>query len=264
MFNERKFDDDQLVSAAQQGNQPALEQLILRHQRWIYNIAIRMVGNPRDAEDVTQEILLKLIAKLNTFQRKSSFRTWLYRITAHHVLDMKKRPQEERFVSFERLGALIDQTSDEEYLDARMASPDSAILVEDTRIRCMMGMLLCLDRSQRLVFILGVIYGVTAQFGGDVLEISPENFRQQLARARKQLFNFMDEKCGLVKPTNPCRCIRKTRAAIAAGRVDPEHLQFYSQHLHSAKTMAAQHVQTVTLDDIARLRDQQFFQNQPF
>ena len=57
----------------------ALELLIGRHQRWIYNIALRMVFQPQGAEDATQEILINLVTKLSTFRGESQFRTWLYR-----------------------------------------------------------------------------------------------------------------------------------------------------------------------------------------
>ncbi len=70
-------EDRELVCQAQGGNREALEQLITRHQAWIYNIVLRMVYLPQDAEDATQEILVKLITKLSTFVGKSSFRTWL-------------------------------------------------------------------------------------------------------------------------------------------------------------------------------------------
>src|SRR5882672_2258412 len=83
-------EDRELVGQAQNGNREALEQLITRHQRWIYNIVLRMVYLPQDAEDATQEILVKLITKLSTFVGKSSFRTWLYRIVVNHVLNMKR------------------------------------------------------------------------------------------------------------------------------------------------------------------------------
>ena len=69
--------DNKLVQSALQGSQVALETLIKRHQGWIYNIAFRMVWHPQDAEDVTQEILIKIITKLATFKGASSFRTWV-------------------------------------------------------------------------------------------------------------------------------------------------------------------------------------------
>src|SRR5215467_5011664 len=83
--------DGELVDKAQNGDRSALEQLVLRHQAWIYNIALRMVFRPQDAEEVTQEVLVKVITKLSTFKGESRFRTWLYRIAANHVLNMKRQ-----------------------------------------------------------------------------------------------------------------------------------------------------------------------------
>src|SRR5688500_9835974 len=84
-------DDGGLVRQARDGDRAALEALILRHQAWVYNIALRMVFQPEDAEEVTQEVLIKAITGLSSFKGKSKFRTWLYRITANHVLNMKRR-----------------------------------------------------------------------------------------------------------------------------------------------------------------------------
>src|SRR5438552_6970389 len=100
MFNpfhevaESGFVDAELVEQAKNGDRAALEKLVLRHQAWIYNIAVRMVFRPQDAEEVTQEVLVKIITKLGTFNGESSFRTWLYRIAANHVLNMKRRNAE--------------------------------------------------------------------------------------------------------------------------------------------------------------------------
>ncbi|MBP9191726.1 MAG: sigma-70 family RNA polymerase sigma factor, partial [Ignavibacteria bacterium] len=77
--NETTAEDKLLVEQAIKGDKKSLEQLIKRHQSWIYNIALKMVWNPSDAEDVTQETLIKIITKLSTFRGDSSFRTWAYR-----------------------------------------------------------------------------------------------------------------------------------------------------------------------------------------
>ena len=73
MFNpftevaEGDFTDAELVEKAKSGDRAALESLVLRHQAWIYNIAVRMVFQPHDAEEVTQEVLVKVITRLGTF-----------------------------------------------------------------------------------------------------------------------------------------------------------------------------------------------------
>lgn len=69
-------DDRGLVARARSGDREALEALIRRHQPWIYNIALRMLSHPHDAEDATQEILLEALTRLASFEERSSFRTW--------------------------------------------------------------------------------------------------------------------------------------------------------------------------------------------
>src|SRR5438309_6038631 len=104
--------DAELVGQAKNGDRAALEKLILRHQAWIYNIAVRMVFQPHDAEEVTQEVLIKVITKLSTFTGESQFRTWLYRIVANHVLNMKRHRAETRATSFADFGVAINSTPD--------------------------------------------------------------------------------------------------------------------------------------------------------
>src|ERR1700693_4539999 len=82
-------EDQSLAMRACAGDRKALEDLIQRHQGWIYNIALRMLFHPQDAEDATQEILVKVMTGLSSFEGRSSFRTWLYRILVNHVLNMK-------------------------------------------------------------------------------------------------------------------------------------------------------------------------------
>ena len=265
IFNEQYVSDtkdSELVASAQQGDRIALEKLILRHQAWIYNIALRMVGSPHDAEDVTQEILIKILTKLSTFQGKSSFRTWVYRIVTNHVINMKKRPREYFFSSFTRHDDIRTGIPDMDLPDLQAVPADVNLLVEETKMGCMMGMLLCLNRSQRLVFILGAVFGASSAVGAEILEISPENFRQQLSRARKQLSNYMNERCGLMNKENPCRCARKTRALIRAGYIDSQNLEFHKHYVEKVKTIVAKHVNRV--DDLLELRSQTLFQDHPF
>jgi len=82
------------VARAKGGDREALEALVRRHQAWIYNIALRMLYHPQDAEDATQEILIKALTRLSSFEGRSSFRTWLYRIVVNHVLNMKRGRRE--------------------------------------------------------------------------------------------------------------------------------------------------------------------------
>ncbi|MBI2684791.1 MAG: RNA polymerase sigma factor [Acidobacteria bacterium] len=233
-------EDLDLVRLAQSGNKEALELLITRHQRWIYNIALRMRCLPQDAEDATQEILIKVLTKLSTFRGQSQFRTWLYRLAVSHLLNMKRGRAEAREWTFDKYGSELDRTPDADLPAPDAQRPDALLLAEEAKIGCTTGMLLCLDREQRLVYVLGEILGVTDRVGAELLDISRDSFRQKLSRARRDLCNFMQGKCGLVKASNPCRCARKTQGFIQLGYIDPHHLLFAHERIIQVREVAGQ------------------------
>jgi len=253
--------DQNLVLRARAGDRRALEDLIERHQAWIYNIALRMLFHPQDAEDATQEILIKVVTRLASFEGRSSFRTWLHRIVANHLLNVKRGREELKVTTFSAYGDGLDNTPDLDPADPKVVSPDENLLVTEAMLACTSGMLLCLDREQRLAYILGAILGVSDTVAAAVSEITPENFRQRLARARRDLRNFMNDKCGLVNPANPCRCAKKTRGFIEAGHVDPENLLFVRERICQVREAASK-----TYESIKRLDDKcaEVYRGHPF
>jgi RNA polymerase sigma factor (sigma-70 family) len=256
-----EVEDGALVAAARAGSRAALEALVVRHQAWIYNVAYRMVGRVEDARDVTQDVLIKMITGLATFRGESAFRTWLYRIVANHVINMKQRPREYPFSSFERHGRLIDHTPNLEP-DEDSLPIDAHLLVEETKVGCMMGMLLCLDRSQRLTFVLSAILGASSAEGGAIMGVSPAAFRQTLSRARTRLGNFMNEKCGLMRPENSCRCRLKVQTALNNRYIDPQRLRVGDGKLPKISEVAAQCVERV--EDLLEKRTNDLFREHPF
>src|SRR5947209_17752561 len=254
--------DAELVEQAKNGDRAALEKLILRHQGWVYNIAVRMVFRPHDAEEVTQEVLVKVITKLSTFKGESTFRTWLYRIAANHVLNMKRRSAETKVTTFADYGAAIDRTPDLDLPDPDSVPVDLPVLVEEAKNGCTMGMLLCLDRKQRLIFTLGEILGASDTVGGEVLEMTADNFRQCLTRARRDLHRFMNGQCGLVNRDNPCRCPKKTRGFIEDGHVDPHHLLFVPRHVERVRDVAPATVREI--EDAVEGRHADLYRDHPF
>jgi RNA polymerase sigma factor (sigma-70 family) len=254
--------DTALVEQALGGDRAALERLVLRHQAWIYNVAVRMVLRPQDAEDVTQEVLVKVITKLSTFKGESTFRTWLYRIAANHVLNMKRRWAETRTTTFADYGAAIGATPDLDLPDPKTVPVEVPLLVEEAKNACTMGMLLCLDRKQRLIFTLGAILGASDAVGAEVLEMTADNFRQCLARARRDLHSFMNHQCGLVNKSNPCRCPKKTRGFIEAGHVDPGNLMFVPQHLERVRDVAPEAVHEI--EDAVERQHVAIYRDHPF
>lgn len=244
-------EDRELVRRAQGGNREALEQLITRHQGWIYNIALRMVYLPEDAEDATQEILIKVITKLSTFEGRSRFSTWLYRLVVNHILNLRRGRAEDAGWTFRRYGDSLDATPDMDLPDPGTVPADLKLLVDEARIGCTTGMLLCLDRDQRLIYVLGEIFGVTDAIGAELLEISRPNFRQKLARARRDLHTFMQDQCGLVNVANPCRCTRKTQGFAKAGYLDPGNLLFARDRVTRIREVAEKKCDELDALDVA-------------
>src|ERR1700694_3054323 len=254
--------DSELVEQAKNGDRSALEKLVLRHQAWIYTIAVRMFFQPQDAEEVTQEVLVKVITKLSTFKGESTFRTWLYRIAANHVLNMKRRGAQTQPPTCAEYGTTIDSTPDLDWPDPKSVPVELPLLVEEAKNGCTMGMLLCLDRKQRLIFTLGEILGASDTVGGEVLEMTADNFRQCLARARRDLHSFMNGQCGLVNRDNPCRCPKKTRGFIEGGHVDPRHLLFVPRHVERVRDVAPETVREI--EDIVERQHVAIYREHPF
>ena len=240
-FREDQAQDDEdatLVGQARSGNATAIEALVRRHQAFLYNVAIRMLYHPQDAEDATQEILIKVITKLSTFEGRSRFRTWLYRIATNHLLNMKRGQMEPQTSSFAEHGHNLEATPELDLPDPCQVPVDVRLLIDEARISCTAAMLLCLDREQRLAYVLGEILGASDVLAAEVLGIRREAFRQRLARARRDLHNFMNGRCGLVDRHNTCRCDRKTRGLMQRGYVDPTKLLFARARVRRVRELA--------------------------
>jgi hypothetical protein len=96
-----------------------------------------------------------------------------------------------------------------------------------------------------LSYILGEIFGVSDTVAAEVLQSTADNFRQRLARAPRDLRNFMNDKCGLVNRANPCRCARKTRGFIEAGHLDPANLLFVRERICEVREAAPKAYETI-------------------
>jgi RNA polymerase sigma factor (sigma-70 family) len=230
--------DEVLVEKSHAGDMDALDALVRRHQSWIFNLALRMAWRREVAEDATQEICIKAFTKLSTFSGQSAFRTWLYRIAVNHLLNVRKSEMEEKAMTFSDMAGSLDGVPDEELPDRRTLPVDTTVLVEEAKLGCITAMLMCLDRRQRLAFILGEVFGETSERGAAAMEISPENFRQLLSRARHDLYQFMNDKCGLVNEANPCRCRRKASGFMRNGWLDATSLQFSRDRVAAMKEVA--------------------------
>jgi RNA polymerase sigma factor (sigma-70 family) len=216
---------EQLASRAVEGDGAALAALIEGIQDTVYRLALRMLWHPQDAEDATQEILFKIATSLATFRGESSFRTWALRVATNHLLNVRRSRVEDQRFTFDAFGRDLAEGLDD-VPASRRDDPEQALLEEEVKIGCTQAMLLCLDRDERIAYILGDVFELQSPEASDVLGIAPAAFRKRLSRARQQVRDFMRGHCGLVNATARCTCAGRIAPAIETGRVDPRHLLF--------------------------------------
>ncbi len=250
---------ESLATRATDGDRQALAALIERTQDHIYGLALRMLYHPADAEDATQEILIKVVTRLGSFQGRSTFSTWSYRIACNHLLTTRKRRAERREVTFEQFEAMIDVAA-QAAPGSMSRLPERDALDKEMRIACLQGMLLCLEREQRIAFILAEGLEVSSREAAEILGITPAAYRKRLSRARAKLHTFMKNNCGLVRPGNRCVCAEQVPTAVRDGLLRPEKLLF-AHHPVVGEGRAAARELVQDLDELGLIS--QLFRNQP-
>jgi RNA polymerase sigma factor (sigma-70 family) len=213
---------EELARRAVAGDREAVAALVKALEGPIHALAQRMLWHPQDAEDATQEILVRAVTRLAQFDFRSRLKTWAYRVAANYLLDVKKSCVERQKLSFEAFSHdLMAGLSDD-----GPAPAEESVLTEEVRLGCTLAMLQCLDRPHRLAYVLGEIFDLPAPEAADALSLEPPAFRKRLQRAREEVEAFTRAHCGLVREDAPCQCHRRVPAAVSLGRVSPEQPLF--------------------------------------
>jgi RNA polymerase sigma factor (sigma-70 family) len=210
-------DEAELVARAVDGDKAALEEVVRLLQDPLYRLALRMTWRPADAEDATQEILIRVVTRLASWRGEAELLTWAYRIGVNYLLNLRRKtPREAQQLSLDEFRAdLADGLADADY-----QGPEAAVLAEEVRLSCTQSMLQCLERGERVAFVLSDIFELSSADAAWILETSPAAYRKRLERARHRIRAFMESTCGLVNPEAFCRCARRVPKAIATGRVN--------------------------------------------
>ncbi len=211
-----------IIDNAKSGDAKALEALVRGIQDNVHRLAIRMLADPQAAQDATQEILIRVITKLSTFEGNSKFETWVYRVATNYLLTARKAIAADPGLNFQ----IFSQDLLEGLADEQSAAADDHVMLNELRVRCTIAMLLCLDRDHRAAYILGDVLEFSHTEAADILNISPANYRKRLSRARADVQDFTAASCGLANRSAACSCRKRLPAAMAMGRVgkDPSVL----------------------------------------
>jgi RNA polymerase sigma-70 factor (ECF subfamily) len=181
--------DEILVRRAKAGEMAAFEQLATRYERRVYSLALRILRQEQDAEDITQQTFLSVLEHLEDFREESSFATWITRIATFAALKVIRKRRGLDTVSLEQTTEAEDeygQIPHPEYIADWRESPEQLVERRETQ-RLITEALDKLADNQRLVFILRDVEGLSIQETAELLGLSESNVKVRLLRARLQL-----------------------------------------------------------------------------
>ena len=239
-----------LVAKATAGDKKALETLVTGVQDIVFNLSLRMLGTFADAEDATQDILLKIITHLSSFRGDSSFTTWVFSIATNHLKNYKKHMFAHYPLSFEYYGDDIKNGKIQDIPDLTQ-NVEKDILAEELKMSCTNVMLQCLDTESRCIFILGTMFKIDSRIAGDILGITPETYRQRLCRIRKKMADFLGQYCGEYGG-GKCKCKDRVNYAIQNHRISPSQLDYRSATEIPVQTMLDVKNAMEEIDDLSR------------
>jgi len=171
--------DETLINETSKKNELAFEELVKRYENQIVNLIYKYVNNTADAEELAQEVFLKVWKYANNFKGKSKFSTWLYRIAVNTCLNFKKH----KVSVFEFFDEKI-QSAENNYLDS--FKPDTLLEKNNSDI-IVRNLIDNLPSNQKIALILSRFEGKSYKEIADIMEISVSSVESILFRAKQNL-----------------------------------------------------------------------------
>lgn len=177
--------EEQLIRRAQQGDNSAFEQLLLAHQKKVYNLCLRMAANPDDALDLSQEAFIKAWRALGQYQFEANFSTWLFRLTSNVCIDFLRRKKRRQETSLTENYDDSDEGAELSLPDANPL-PEQQAITNETKIELAraMGQL---APDHREILQLRVVEDLPYEQIADILGVRVGTVKSRLARARLSL-----------------------------------------------------------------------------
>jgi len=184
--------ETELIDRIVAGNPKSFEILVENYQQRIYATLLGVLGNRHDAEDTTQETFLTAFRKLDQFERRSSFYTWLHRIAFHLAIDLQRRKKRSKIV-YSNTDAMEPHRSSDRSSERSSQSPE-AIAITNEAICQVQSALSKLHVEGRNIIVLRDVQGLDYSEIATLLEIPIGTVRSRLHRARLELREIMNEK----------------------------------------------------------------------
>tara|TARA_Y100001960_G_C14476861_1_gene729799 strand:+ start:133 stop:762 length:630 start_codon:yes stop_codon:yes gene_type:complete len=194
---EDKETEESLVRDLQNGNLEAYDKIAEIYQKKIYGLSFNLTRNQMDAQDVTQEVLLTLFRKINMFQGKSAFSSWVYRIAVNASYMRLRSKKKEPNVSIDELMPSFNSAGfQQEKIQDWSENTESLIFTKETRDVIDKAVNL-LPEKEKVVFILRDVEGLSSEKAGEILDLTVPAVKSRLHRARlflrKKLSNYFEE-----------------------------------------------------------------------
>ena len=173
--------DISLVKKAQKGNVKAFEKLVLKYEKKIYNLVLKILENEQDAYDVSQEVFIKVFDSLHTFSYSSKFSTWLYRIAVNKAIDQVRKKKKKNSIE-------VLDNSDTKNIDCieleTYESPEKKVIRNEFKNQ-IVDLLNKLSEEQKMIIILRDIEQYSYKEISEILDCSIGTVKSRISRSRK-------------------------------------------------------------------------------
>ena len=177
--------EQELIAAVLAGDADSFEPLVIEHQKKIYNLALRMTGDPDDAFDVTQDAFVRAYSSLKDFRGESAFGSWLYRLASNLCLDFLRSKKRHAVLS------LSEEDGELDISDLRF-SPESEIERAELRDAVSRG-LERLPAAARQIIVMRDVSGLSYAEIAEILGLELGTVKSRIARAREKLIGILSE-----------------------------------------------------------------------
>ena len=182
--------DELLIRRAQSGDEGAFEQLLLAHQKSVYNLCLRMAGNPDDALDLSQEAFIRAWRALGQYQFDAAFSTWLFRLTSNVCIDFLRKQKRQQHLSLTVTGE--EETGEEFAVPDPTPGPEEQVIHNDRQAAVARAMA-ALPEDWRVVMQLRAVEALSYEQIAEILDIKVGTVKSRLARARAQLRKILKD-----------------------------------------------------------------------
>ena len=206
-------DEKILICHIKSKHKEGFELLYATYGHKIYNLVYRLMGDHKDAEDITQETFIQVYRHIDQFRGDSQFYTWMYTIARNLCHQLLKQRKKNSFASME---ALVYSVQGDETVET-FFDGEKQILLAQIKDGCFTGLLRCLSFYQRMAFILHVLLNLPMKDVADILGKSEGATKVLVHRARQNLKDFLCKNCSLYDSNNPCHCENLMSFSLAQG-----------------------------------------------